>query len=163
MEQGPQPQPLVLRQSGWQRTPNGQFCAGLRPVLCHRLGRGLQRLPHSRCLTWQGFQGLPLLHPQLAELGGGWADGPAVIAQGAADRDGHPRGNSICPEPLGPPARQSSRLGSGGKSCACAGAGQHGLPPPRACSHLEGYPLRPAPLGPSPCSLAPRHEVPILR
>lgn len=98
--------------------PNGQFCAGRRPVLCHRLGRGLQQLsPFSACqgrpslYSGQGGQGLPLLYIQWAEPGGGWAGGPAVIAQGAADRDGHPQGSSICPEPLGPLARQSSRLG----------------------------------------------------
>lgn len=73
-----------------------------------------------------GGQGLPLLYIQWAEPGGGWAGGPAVIAQGAADRDGHPQGSSICPEPLGPLARQSSRLGilpgpRGQELCLCRG------------------------------------------
>lgn len=119
MGQGAQPQPLVLLE--WlAEVPNGQFCAGHRPVLCHRLGRGLQQLPPPAASqggpnldSGQGVQEFPLLHPQRAEPGGGWAGGPAVIAQGAADKEGHPQGSSICPEPLGPPTRQSSKLGPG--------------------------------------------------
>lgn len=97
------------------------------------LGRGLQRLLPSHCPqgrpsldSGQESQGLPLLYTQWAEPGGGWAGCPAVIAQGAANRDGHPQGCSICPEPLGLPTRQSSRLGVlpgpwGQELCLCRG------------------------------------------
>lgn len=116
--QGPRPQPLVLCHCGWQRSPMGSSVLGVGLCSATDWGGALQQLsPFSACqgrpslYSGQGGQGLPLLYIQWAEPGGGWAGGPAVIAQGAADREGHPQGSSICPEPLGPLARQSSRLG----------------------------------------------------
>lgn len=120
MGQGAQPQPLVLRWSGWQRSPMGSSVLGIGLCSATDWGGGYSSCPPPAASqggpnldSGQAVQEFPLLHPQRAEPGGGWAGGPAVIAQGAADKEGHPQGSSICPEPLGPPTRQSSKLGPG--------------------------------------------------
>lgn len=127
----------------------GSFCAGRRPVLCHRLGSGLQQLHPSRCLPGWAQPGLKA---------GGWAlppnthskQSPAVGGRAAQQllhreqhTDGYPLG-SICPEPLGPPARQSSRPGlppgpRGRELCLCRGWAAWPAP-----ARLAGCPLRPA-------------------
>lgn len=84
---GPNPAPCAA-QERLAEVPIGQFCAGHRPVLCPRLGRGLQRLPPARCPPgWTqpglgaGVQERPLPHHGGQSLAVG-AGGPAVIARG---------------------------------------------------------------------------------
>ena len=142
--------------------PNGQFCAGHRPVLCHRSGRGPKRPSASHCLPGQtrpglraGGQGLPFLarsRQSPARVGG---CGPAVIAQGAADGDGHPPGSSIYLEPSGPLARQSSRPAvrpgpRGQELCLCRGWAARARPCPPGPRRPSALPARAAPRGAHP-------------
>lgn len=145
----PTPAPCAALDHLAEVPPMGSFCAGRRPVLCHRLGSGLQQLHPSRCLPGWAQPGLKA---------GGWAlppnthskQSPAVGGRAAQQllhreqhTDGYPLG-SICPEPLGPPARQSSRPGlppgpRGRELCLCRGWAAWPAP-----ARLAGCPLRPA-------------------
>lgn len=151
MGQGARPQPLVLRRSGWQ-VPNGQFCAGHRPVLCLRLGRGIQQLPPSHCLLpgWaqpgllgRGFGGGPSSTPRGQSLVEG-----GQVAQQLLHREQQigmgTHGAAASAQSPWVPSQAVLQAGPGGRSCACAGAGQHRPPLPRARGHLAGCPLHPA-------------------
>lgn len=163
MRQGahPPPQPLVLRWTIWQRSP--QWAVSVLGVgLCSATDWGAG---YSNCTPLAASQGGPSLDSRqgaghcpptpTASRARRWAGGrPSSYCTGSSTRTGTHWAASAqspwVPLPDSPPGR-ACRLGPGGGSCACAGAGQHGPPPPawRAV----------------PCArpLAPRPEVPALR
>lgn len=158
MGPGARPQPLVLCQSGWQRSPMGSSVLGIG--LCS-------------ATDWEGaYSSCPLLLPARAgqPLLKGVRDCPSCTYSGQSLEVGgqvaqqllhreqqtgtgtHRAAASVqspwVPWPGSPPG-WASCLGPGGRSCACARAGQHDPPPPHSHGHLTGSPLHPAPPWPT--------------